>query len=134
MVVITVLLIEDEDAIRLLLRTALEQAGYRVRAATNGAEGLRLFSETPADVVITDIFMPGYDGLEVIRRLRRLHPETKVLAVTGASDRVDYLEVARYLGAANVLRKPFELEVFLQTVAGLVSDLGADPPTQDSTS
>jgi DNA-binding response OmpR family regulator len=117
-----VLLIEDEHGIRTLLRTVLEEAGYGVQEAADGAEGLRLYEKAPVDLVITDIYMPGRDGLEVLQTLRRLHPGIKVLVITGESDMVDYLEVARYLGAANVLRKPFELGVFLQTVAGLLSN------------
>lgn len=65
--------------------------------------------------------MPGCDGLEIIQMLRRVNPGTKILAVTGRSETADFLKVARMLGAASVLRKPFETGVFLQTVERLLS-------------
>lgn len=122
----TILVIEDIDAVRTLLRLALEEAGYDVQEAANGAEGIRAFRKAPADLVITDIFMPGCDGLEVIQTLRRVDPLVKILAVTGRSDTSDFLKVARMLGAKSVLHKPFEREVLLQTVADLLSPRGAD--------
>ena len=116
-----VLLIDDDDAMRVLLRTVLEGAGHRVQEAANGIEGLRVFREAHADLVITDIYMPGCDGLEIIQMLRRVNPGIKILAVTGRSDTPDFLKVARMLGASSVLRKPFEMGVFLQTVERLLS-------------
>jgi CheY-like chemotaxis protein len=79
---------------------SLEEAGYDVQEAANGAEGIRAFRKAPADLVITDIFMPGCDGVEVIQALRRVDPEVKILAVTGRSDTSDFLKVARMLGAS----------------------------------
>jgi CheY-like chemotaxis protein len=122
----TILVIEDIDAMRTLLRLSLEEAGYDVQEAANGAEGIRAFRKAPADLVITDIFMLGCDGLEVIQALRRVDPEVKILAVTGRSDTSDFLKVARTLGAKSVLHKPFERDVLLQTVAGLLSLSGVD--------
>jgi two-component system chemotaxis response regulator CheY len=120
-----VLLIDDDDAIRRLLRTALEEAGYSVREAANGIEGLRMFREAHADLVITDIYMPGCDGLEVIQTFLRIKPGTKVLAITGRSETANFLKVARMLGAAGVLKKPFAIEELLQIIARL---LQAEPP------
>jgi CheY-like chemotaxis protein len=130
----TVLLIDDDDAIRGLLRTALEGVGYVVSEAANGIEGFQSFRQSPTDLVVTDIYMPGCDGLEVIQTLRRINPGIKILAVTGRSDIADFLEVARMLGASSVLRKPFEMGVFLQTVEDLLSGGTPNPTITDSES
>lgn len=121
---------DDDDAIRGLLRTALEGVGYVVREAANGVEGFQLFRQSPTDLVVTDIYMPGCDGLEVIQTLRRINPDIKILAVTGRSDTADFLKVARMLGASSVLRKPFAMGVFLQTVEQLLSGDAADKPSE----
>lgn len=117
----SILVIEDIEAARTLLRSVLEQSGYKVQEAANGVEGIRFFGQRAADLVITDIFMPGCDGLEVIQALRRVDPAVKILAVTGRSGSTDFLKVARMLGADSVLHKPFEMDVLLQAVAGLLS-------------
>jgi CheY-like chemotaxis protein len=124
----TVLLIEDEYGLRTLLRTVLEEAGYRVQEAADGAEGLRLYGKVAVDLVITDIYMPGRDGLEVLQTLRRQNPMIKVLAITGRTDVPDFLEVAHMLGASATLRKPFDMQVFVQTVADLLSSGASHQP------
>ena len=85
-----------------------------------------MFREAPADLVITDIYMPGCDGLEVIQTFRRANPGLKILAVSGRSETANFLEVARMLGASSVLRKPFDMGVFLQTVGRLLSADASD--------
>jgi len=122
----SILVIDDIDAVRTLLRLTLEGAEYDVQEAANGVEGIRAFQKAPADLVITDIFMPSCDGLEVIQALRRVDPGVKILAVTGQSETSDFLNVARMLGAKSVLRKPFETNVLLQTVADLLSPSAVD--------
>ena len=117
-----VLLIEDEDGLRTLLHTVLEEAGYHVWEAADGTEGLRLYGKEPVDLVITDIYMPGCDGLEVLQTLRRQNPTIKILAITGRADIADFLEIAHMLGASATLRKPFEMGVFVQTVGDLLSE------------
>jgi CheY-like chemotaxis protein len=130
----TVLVIEDEDGLRRLFRSVLEEAGYRVQEAADGAEGLRLYSEAPVDLVITDIYMPGRDGLEVLQTQRRQYPKLKILVITGRTDIADFLEIAHMLGASASLRKPFEMGVFLQTVAGLLSESTSNPTSPGSKS
>ena len=117
----SILVIDDIDAVRTLLRLTLEGAGYDVQEAANGVEGIRAFQKTPADLVITDIFMPDCDGLDVIRRLRRLHPRLKILAISGGSGTMDYLREATSLGATRVLYKPFVLPTLIRTVGDLLA-------------
>ena len=123
----SILIIEDDAAVRQLLRLCLEEAGYDVKEATTGRDGTREFRKGPIDLVITDIFMPNCDGLDVIRRLRRLHPSLKILAISGGSGTMDYLREATSLGATRVLYKPFVMPTLLRTVGDLLAAEDAAP-------
>ena len=122
----SVLIIENDDAVRELLRTALATAGYSVREAANGRLGINAFRKMPADLVITDIYMPDKDGLEVIEALRRTHPTVKVLAISGASGTIGYLREAQALGAARVLAKPVSIPTVLHVISEILGERLAD--------
>lgn len=83
-----ILVIDDDDAVRNILRLLLENAGYRVLSAANGPEGLTTFRRHQADIslVITDMMMPEMDGPEVIEALRKISPELKIIAISGLMD------------------------------------------------
>ena len=81
----SVLIVDDEEAIRRLIRSTLEQAGYHVQEAADGKRGLSQYRQAPADLVIMDILMPDQDGLESILTLRREFPNAKIMAITGAA-------------------------------------------------
>jgi CheY-like chemotaxis protein len=105
-----VLVVDTDVGVRAAVRGMLEEAGFQVAEAGNGDEGIRAFRRQPADVVLTDLFMPDRNGLEMIRDLRRQFPGVKVIATSGGWGRVrlDVLPLARALGAARVLYKPFK--------------------------
>jgi DNA-binding response OmpR family regulator len=107
-----ILVIEDNLDLRDYLRLALETQGYQVLTARNGEEALGYLNGHPVDVVLTDIFMPEMDGIETIAALRKLFPDIRVIAMSGRPG-VDYLAVARELGVARTLRKPFDIEELL---------------------
>ncbi|MGQ0811449.1 MAG: response regulator [Nitrospiraceae bacterium] len=112
----SVLVVDDEDQVRALMKEALEQAGYEVNVARDGKEGLRSYRNTPSDLVIMDILMPDQDGLESIMTLRREFPSAKVIAVTGGSDMIgilNFLDVAKMLGARRTLHKPFDMKALI---------------------
>lgn len=117
----SVLIIDDDGAVRGLMRQALETAGYDVRVAAGGRHGLHVFRSSPTDLVITDLYMPDYDGLEVIARLRRGRPQLKILAISGGSGTMDYLPLAKTSGATRVLHKPFDMQSLLETISDLLS-------------
>ena len=119
---LSILIIDDEESVRYLLRFGLEEAGYVVREAPNGRKGIHAFRQAPADLVITDIFMPDRDGIDVIERLRRKRPDLKIMAISGASGTMDCFEAATAAGATCVLRKPFSIRTILKTVATLFED------------
>jgi CheY-like chemotaxis protein len=111
-----VLVIEDNSALRELVRLALEGAGHEVLTATHGQEGLAYLNGHAVDLVITDLFMPEMDGIEVIAALKRQFPGVKIVAMSGRPG-VDYLAVARELGAARILRKPFAMDELISAVS-----------------
>jgi DNA-binding response OmpR family regulator len=108
--------IEDEPQVRLLVVSILEAAGYRVLEAANGHDGLRLFDEIAVDLVLVDILMPEMDGLELITRLRRARPASRIIAMSGGIEQWNYLDVATHLGAQATLQKPFSPQELLDAV------------------
>lgn len=115
----SVLVVDDEEAVRQLIKDALGQAGYRVNEARDGREGLQRYREAPSDLVIMDILMPDQDGLESILTLRREFPTAKIVAITGGSDMIgilNFLDVAKMLGARRTLQKPFDMKHLLEVV------------------
>ena len=112
----TILIIEDEEPTRVLLRTVLEAAGHEVREASNGRIGLALYRDRPPDLVITDIRMPEMSGLDMILELTREFLNAKVIAISGEQGEEHVLGVAKLLGARQTLHKPFSVEQLLNAV------------------
>jgi two-component system, OmpR family, response regulator MprA len=122
----TILVVDDEAAVRDALRRALRLEGYEVELAADGAEALqRLEDGAHPDALLLDVLMPGVDGLEVCRRLRRSGSRLPVLMLTAraeVSDRVSGLDA----GADDYLTKPFALQELLARVRALLRRSGAD--------
>jgi len=115
----SILVVDDEDQVRRLVRETLEQAGYLVMEARDGKEALQQHRLGPADLVIMDIRMPNQDGLETTVALRREFPSVKIIVITGGSDMIgtlNFLDVAKMLGAHSTLQKPFEMQTLLDKV------------------
>ena len=83
------IIIEDDETLRQMLARMLDRHGFSVREAANGLEGLKLMRELPVPLVVTDLIMPEMEGIETIRHLRRLYPDTKVVAMSGGGKVVD---------------------------------------------
>jgi CheY-like chemotaxis protein len=117
-----ILIADDNGFVRATLRLMLEQSGYEVGEACDGAAALRSYRERPADVVVSDVFMPGKDGLEVIRELRRDFPAAKLVAISGGGfgGSVDLLPIAKKLGASAVLHKPVDRDSLVAAVEALL--------------
>lgn len=107
-----ILVIDDDTQVRRLISTILEREGHLVTQASDGASGLAQFHLHPADLVITDIFMPEKDGLQTIRELSRICLGLPIIAISGSEHctTMDYLQVAGRFGACRVLDKPFAPE------------------------
>jgi two-component system response regulator (stage 0 sporulation protein F) len=112
----TILIIDDEAPIRALLRTTLEAAGHEVVEAANGRQGLELYRHRQTDLVITDIVMPELNGLDMLLELTREFLHAKVIAISGAGEEKNVLDVAKLLGARRTFQKPFSMPQLLDAV------------------
>ena len=104
-----ILLIEDDELFRQMVRISLTEAGHTVTEARDGKEGLRLYADEPTELVITDLIMPEKEGIETILELRKKWPDLKIIAMSGGGrvTAANYLHIAKQVGVAAVLNKPF---------------------------
>jgi CheY-like chemotaxis protein len=126
---LSVLVADDEESIRVLLEHWLVAAGHATSLAANVAEALAAAKQRKFDLVITDILMPGGDGLDLIAELKRTQPTTRILAISGGGRYMegdDCLRMARGFGAHAVVMKPFNLE---QLKAGIQQAFTDPAPT-----
>ncbi|NNG02167.1 MAG: response regulator [Desulfobacteraceae bacterium] len=103
----TILIVDDEVPSLAMLRLFLEAIGYKVLAAENEAAGIDIFTTEKPSIVITDIKMPGKDGLLLLKKIKATVPETQVIVITGHGDR-DLEKQALDSGAAHFLHKPLD--------------------------
>jgi len=113
-----ILVVDDDPSICETLRIGLGKAGYRVSEARDGEEGLRLWREAGADLVIADVYMPNKSGLQLIMELQAESPSTPVIAMSdgGRSKNLNPMSYAEVLGAVQTIAKPFTLEDMLALV------------------
>jgi two-component system response regulator (stage 0 sporulation protein F) len=112
----TILIIDDEEPIRALLRFALEAAGYQVTEAANGRQGLDLYRQRQTDLIIADMLMPELNGLDLLLDLTREFLHAKVIAISGAGGEQNVLDVAKLFGARQTFQKPFSVPHLLDAV------------------
>lgn len=126
-----ILLIDDDAPLRDILAKTLGYAGHSVIQASDGKQGVDIFRAASVDLVITDIIMPGQEGIETMMQLRRESPGLRIIAISGGVDNSSlYLELAGKLGAQRTLAKPFTSAEFLQVVDEVLSGPGpVDPPS-----
>jgi signal transduction histidine kinase len=106
----SILLVDDEQGIRKVLGIALSDMGYHVLTAENGVKALRIFKDERPPIVLTDIKMPEMDGIELLRRLKRVSPETEVIMITGHGDMDLAIKSVKY-EATDFVTKPINEEV-----------------------
>ncbi len=119
-----ILIIDDDDLIRTSVSRLLRVKGHDVDVAENGEVGVEKFRKDPVELVITDIFLPKKDGLEIITELRADFPEVKIIALSGGGliDEESVLRSARGLGANHCLPKPVKSADLFAAVKDLVGD------------
>jgi|RhiMetdeSRZDD1v2_1073273.scaffolds.fasta_scaffold18394_9 CheY-like chemotaxis protein len=122
-----ILIVDDEDYIRSVIEEILREVGHDVVTVRSGEEAVRLCEGRRFDLVITDLSMPGMDGLELIHSLRSSHEQVPVLAVSGAFDG-QFLKVATTLGAVGTLDKPFTPNGLLGAVDKILGKQPKRPP------
>ena len=108
----SILIADDNEAIRTLLGQMFRADRHTIQAAADGLQALKACRNQQFDVVFCDLFMPGMEGLETIRALRKEFPQLRVVAMSGGASNYggDLLQVARLMGAAAILEKPFKWE------------------------
>ena len=120
-----ILVIDDEQLLRSTVVTILTRAGFSVEDASDGEAGIAMFHKNPPDIVLTDIFMPNRDGIEIIKELKRSSPRTKIIAMTGGGHlrMMEIAAAAQVLGAGHVLDKPFDSESLLAAINAVLGGL-----------
>lgn len=129
-----ILIIDDEPQIRSMLKLMLEREGYEVVEAPDGVEGIKIYRQNPADLIITDLIMPNKDGIGMIIDLKKEFPDVNIIAMSGGGlNKPDgYLKGAKKLGAACTLTKPIDREEMLRGVKNILKE-SPSPEEQSQT-
>lgn len=117
-----ILIVEDDNELREMLKTALVRSDFTVFEAANGKEAINHFKPGITDLIITDLIMPEEDGLKVIMKIREIKPGIKIVAISGGGKAgpAGYLDMAKALGADSVLYKPFSLNDLVHEIRNLL--------------
>ena|SRR5579864_2284971 len=124
-----ILIVEDDDALRVTLERMIRSAGHDPKSASGQRQVTDAIAATDYDVVVTDILMPEFDGLEVIRMVRSLKPACPIIAVSGGGNHLPGpkgLQLASAFGADVVLSKPFAMSVLIDAIARVLASRKAD--------
>ncbi len=118
-----ILICEDDDLYRQIAEVAFADGGHQLSFAKNGDEALALVKTQPVDLIVTDLVMPGKDGLEVIRAIRASHNRMPILAMTAglATLKEPLIVAASALGADDVIEKPFRPQALRQRADALLA-------------
>ena len=129
-----ILIVDDEEDVRIALKQVLERAGYEVSVAATGNEGLDLMKRETPDLVITDVIMPGIDGIATARQIREKYRDTRIIVISGGGKAApdpyepdaistrSYLASASSAGADRTLTKPFDRNEILDVVRTLLEE------------
>ncbi len=116
-----ILVVDDEDDVRLFLQDFLSERDLQVMSASSGEEALEIVDKERPDIVLLDLMMPGIDGLECLERIMKKNPATNVIMITALNDDVRVAK-ARKLGAQNYILKPFSLGYLETELMKLLGD------------
>jgi len=115
-----ILLVDDEAAIRRMARAVLGEEFYEITEEGNGLDAQARLEKQKFDLIITDIIMPGCDGIDLAIDVRSKHPDTKIIIMSGRVRSAHYFDLAEKLGATRVVEKPFDTEAFRKVVHELL--------------
>ena len=120
-----VLVIDDSLTVLSTVESVLAEAGYQVQSCDSGRRAIGLLERTAFDLILTDIYMPELDGLEILRVMRHAWPHLPVIAMSGRTGRLSMLRTAKMLGACRLLRKPFSAAELLGAVKSVLDSPGS---------
>ncbi len=126
-----ILIIDDSPSALRVTREILAAAGYEVSTCDAAKKATRMATQEQFDLILTDIYMPDGDGLDVIRDVRRLRPATAFIAMSGMTGQLNMLTVAKHLGARQTLQKPFQPEDLLAAVEAAIGDANGSRAQSD---
>jgi CheY-like chemotaxis protein len=117
-----ILVVEDSEDLRYIIKSILKKAGHRVSEACDGSEVSQCLAGDPIDLVVTDILMPEQEGIQTIVQIRRSNPNIKIIGMSGGGKggAEHYLEMAREFGAHATMQKPFKKAQLLELVDELL--------------
>ncbi len=115
-----ILLLDDSPSTLQVVEQMLATRGHEVESVGDGLHGLAHLVASPYDLLVTDIYMPGADGIQIIRECRRLRPAVKIVAMSGREGHWDMLATARLMGADTTIAKPFAQDDFLRQIDALL--------------
>jgi two-component system, response regulator, stage 0 sporulation protein F len=104
-----ILIVDDQYGIRILLNEVLQKEGYDTFQAANGVQALEIVSKTPPDLVLLDMKIPGMDGIEILKRMKVIDQEIRVILMTAYGE-LDMIQEAKDLGALTHFAKPFDID------------------------
>ncbi len=118
-----ILLVDDDDLIQITFQDVLESRGHCVTVANNGSDALRKLSDAAPEILITDLIMPDKDGIELILEVKQLHPNIKIVAISGGGrmQKTELLTTAQKLGADFCLKKPISPKELLAIIDQLAA-------------
>ncbi len=129
-----ILVIDDEEDVRVVLKKVLERAGYDVCVAADGKEGLQVLEEQGVDLVITDVIMPGIDGVATVQKIREKFLNTRIIVISGGGNvppleyephgvaTTAFLASAKNAGADRTMTKPFDRQELIDVIKQLMSE------------
>jgi CheY-like chemotaxis protein len=126
---VKILVVDDEPFVRDMMTAMIKPAGYDVVEAVNGAEAFNICKKEAVDLIITDIVMPEKNGIDLIMNVKKEYPDIPIIAVSGGggiTGRYDYLEIAKLVGANNILKKPFEIDELRSAVSNAIENQTMD--------
>jgi CheY-like chemotaxis protein len=126
---VKILVVDDEPFVRDMMTAMIKPAGYDVVEAVNGAEAFNVCKKEAVDLIITDIVMPEKNGIDLIMNVKKEYPDIPIIAVSGGggiTGRYDYLEIAKLVGANNILKKPFEIDELRSAVSNAIENQTMD--------
>ena len=121
----TILVIDDQPGIRRLLMEVLTEEGYAVHTAANGYEGIQKVNELKPHLILMDMKMPGMDGIETLRELKRMNQADKVIMMTAYGE-LELVNQAKELGAYAYITKPFDIIALCTIISNQPASAGAD--------
>lgn len=104
-----ILVVDDEEDVRMFLKDFLDERDLEVKTAHHGVEALKVLETFPADIILLDIMMPEMDGLDTLKEVKKTHPNAIVIMITALKEN-QRIEAAQKLGAHNYIIKPFSLQ------------------------